>query len=841
MADSELSAPLRRTLLLKIISNKEPQPEDVDDIIELTSSKIVELLQAQSMTFFLVQGNKIHFKHVYYSPSLWGDDKARQQEFEEKEKKLKSVELPLGAGIVGKVIERGEPAFFSLSKENTRPMFNMSKDTGFDVTSMVTVPLIGSKCIGAIQLLNKEPDAIHKDFRRDDLKVLEEVAEYTAPLIQRLIDPKYEMPDEKLAMYIAKFTDSRLILDKNELEIDEKLFEVVGEEVIRKTGVVPTKQLTPTSVSAVMVNPYDYHNREEFERETEQHLEEVMVAPESLINSLLSDYFKTEAGPEMKASDDEEISGLVDVIGAEFEEGKAEVGGGGDLEDEDSAPIITLANRIVEDAYVLGASDIHVEPMENDLIVRYRIDGVCQEKLRLPKQVAGALSARYKIMSELDIAEKRLPQDGRIVFKKYTKKNIDIDLRVATGPMNFGEKIVMRILDKSKSALPITALGFSEYNLAKYRECIRQPYGMILHCGPTGSGKSMTLFSALREIATPEINIQTAEDPIEYTIPGINQMQMHKQIGLSFARALRAYLRMDPDVILVGEIRDQETAEIAVEAALTGHLLLSTLHTNDAPSTVARFTDMEIEPFMISASLLVVCAQRLMRRACKSCKEEYMPEGNELEILKRALPDWEPHPIFRASEGGCKACGGNGMKGRVGIHELMQNSDELVHAINEGKETADLKRIAMATGMYTLHQDSMLKVTEGVSTILESVATVPPDMTKADEEIAKQQQEKHNQDEERLKEQEALDIKPKKPEGEEGAEPPKKAAEDDESAAEYAKLAEAAAESTDDDIMGDIGGEDDMMIEEEAEEAPPTASKPADDDDDLAGFLPKKS
>jgi type II secretory ATPase GspE/PulE/Tfp pilus assembly ATPase PilB-like protein len=223
-------------------------------------------------------------------------------------------------------------------------------------------------------------------------------------------------------------------------------------------------------------------------------------------------------------------------------------------------------------------------------------------------------------MCNLDISERRLPQDGRIVFKKFTKKNIDIDLRVATGPMNHGEKVVMRILDKQKTTLPLPALGFSEENLAKYRECIRQPYGMILHCGPTGSGKSMTLYSALSEVNTPDVNIQTAEDPIEYTLPGLNQMQMNRQIGLTFARALRCYLRMDPDIILVGEIRDEETAGIAVEAALTGHLLVSTLHTNDAPSTVARIGEMGIEPFNISASLICVCAQRLLRRVCKGCK-----------------------------------------------------------------------------------------------------------------------------------------------------------------------------------------------------------------------------
>jgi type IV pilus assembly protein PilB len=312
------------------------------------------------------------------------------------------------------------------------------------------------------------------------------------------------------------------------------------------------------------------------------------------------------------------------------------------------------------------------------------------------------------------------------MFKKFTRKNIDIDLRVATGPMNFGEKVVMRILDKSKSALPIQKLGFSEENLERYRKCIVQPYGMILHCGPTGSGKSMTLFSALREIAKPDINIQTAEDPIEYTINGINQMQMKKEIGLTFARALRAYLRMDPDVILVGEIRDEETAEIAVEAALTGHLLLSTLHTNDAPSTIARFTDMGIEPFMISSSLLVVCAQRLMRRVNQKNKVAYTPEGNEAEILQNAI-GWTGE-IYKANE---NENTGPAYKGRVGIHELMTNSEALTKAINARAETATLKQVAMETGMKTLHQDSLLKVKEGISTMWEALSTVPPDLAQS--------------------------------------------------------------------------------------------------------------
>ena len=418
---------------------------------------------------------------------------------------------------------------------------------------------------------------------------------------------------------------------------------------------------------------------------------------------------------------------VVGAIGKEYGLAGAEDGDEESDVNEESAPIVQLANRIIEDAYYVGTSDIHVEPWEKEIIVRYRVDGVCQEKLRLPHKVGPALVARLKIMCNLDIAERRLPQDGRIVFKHFTKKGIDIDLRVSTAPLNHGEGVVMRILDKQKSTLPLTALGFSEENLARYREAIRQPYGMILHCGPTGSGKSMTLYSALGEINAPDIVIRTAEDPIEYTLAGINQMQMHRQIGLTFASALRAFLRQDPDIILVGEIRDKETANISVEAALTGHLLISTLHTNDAPSTIARLTDMGVEPFMISSSLLCVCAQRLMRRVCKQCKVPHTAEGREKEILESAI-GWSGQ-IFKANPKGCPKCGGSGYKGRVGIHELMVTNNELVDAVNKGLESAELKKIAMRGGMKTLHQDSMLKVKEGLTTMEEAIATVPPDMT----------------------------------------------------------------------------------------------------------------
>ncbi len=415
---------------------------------------------------------------------------------------------------------------------------------------------------------------------------------------------------------------------------------------------------------------------------------------------------------------------VVEALGADFEsEDNIDED---EFADEDSAPIIKLANRIVEEAYFAGGSDIHIEPFEKETRVRVRVDGVLNNRLTIPPAASGALLARLKVMAQLDIAEKRMPQDGRIIFKQFNKKGIDVDLRVSTAPLNHGEGIVMRILDKQKSTLPLPALGFSERNLGLYRDLIQRPYGMILHCGPTGSGKSMTLYSALNEINTADICIRTAEDPIEYTLPGLLQMQMQRKIGLTFASALRAFLRQDPDVILVGEIRDRETAGIAVEAALTGHLLFSTLHTNDAPTTVSRLTEMGIEPFMISASLICVCAQRLMRRVCKSCKKNYTQEGNEMEIIQRAL-SWSGK-VPRASEDGCPSCGNNGYKGRVGIHELMATSEELIKGINAGEEAAIIKKIAMRNGMMTLHQDSMLKVKEGLTTMEEAIACVPPDM-----------------------------------------------------------------------------------------------------------------
>ncbi len=491
-------------------------------------------------------------------------------------------------------------------------------------------------------------------------------------------------------------------------------FEKIDLEFCQKNTILPVGQVGDALLVA-FANPFETTVAAKIHEKTGLRVVRLLGRDQDIREKL-----KKDQGP-----DQVQFSDVVDQLGAEFTDEDVDIKDE-DLEHEDSAPIIQLSNRIIEDAYFAGASDIHIEPWEKEVVVRYRVDGLTQEKLRLPGKVTGALVARLKIMCNLDIAERRLPQDGRIVFRQYNKKNIDIDLRVSTAPLNHGEGVVMRILDKQKTTLPLPALGYTEENLTKYRDCIRQPYGMILHCGPTGSGKSMTLYSALNEINTPDVVIRTAEDPIEYTLPGINQMQMHRQIGLTFATALRAFLRQDPDIILVGEIRDKETANIAVEAALTGHLLLSTLHTNDAPSTVARLTDMGIEPFMISSSLVCVCAQRLMRRVCKSCRQPYTPEGREKDVMEKAI-GWSGN-IYRAAPKGCPKCNGTGYKGRVGIHELMITNEELIEGINKEAETAELKRMAMRGGMKTLHQDSIYKVKEGLTTLPESLSTVPQDM-----------------------------------------------------------------------------------------------------------------
>jgi len=383
----------------------------------------------------------------------------------------------------------------------------------------------------------------------------------------------------------------------------------------------------------------------------------------------------------------------------------------------DDNAVVRLVNQIIREAYLQEASDIHVEPREDHVLVRIRVDGALREYTKLPKSAANAIIARIKIMGRLNIAEKRVPQDGRVRFRD---RSIDVDLRLSTVPTVYGEKAVMRLLRKASEIPEIEQLGFAPDVLQRFKDVISKPYGIFLITGPTGSGKSFTTFSILKRISTPDKNTMTVEDPVEYEIPGINQVQVNPQAGLDFAKALRAFLRQDPDIIMVGEIRDTETAKIAVEAALTGHLVIATLHTNDAAGAITRLDEMGVELFNISASLIGVLAQRLVRKVCDHCKVEVEPDPEVLRRLDLKPEDLEGATLYRGA--GCERCGGTGYKGRYAIHELLVIDDEIRHAIVEGKSATEIKELARKKGMKTLREDGIQKALQGITTLEEVMA-----------------------------------------------------------------------------------------------------------------------
>ena len=386
----------------------------------------------------------------------------------------------------------------------------------------------------------------------------------------------------------------------------------------------------------------------------------------------------------------------------------------------EDAPVVRLVNVLLVDSLRRGASDIHIEPYEKDFRIRFRIDGILYDVMHPPMKMRDALLSRLKIMAKLDISEKRLPQDGRIKIKvKIDNRSRELDFRVSTLPTLFGEKIVLRLLDKDKLMLDMTKLGFEQKSLEIFQRNIAKPYGMVLVTGPTGSGKTNTLYSALQSLNTSETNIMTAEDPVEFNLPGINQVQMKEQIGLNFAAALRSFLRQDPNIVLVGEIRDFETAEIAIKAALTGHLVLSTLHTNDAPSTISRMVNMGIEPFLVATSVNIIQAQRLIRRVCSNCKEE---QKVPVEAFTEIGFSVEEAPTLKSYKGrGCDVCNGTGYKGRIGLYEVMEVTDELRELIIIGASAIELRKKAIELGMITLRGSGLHKLREGITTIEEVV------------------------------------------------------------------------------------------------------------------------
>ena len=497
----------------------------------------------------------------------------------------------------------------------------------------------------------------------------------------------------------------------SQLDVDPDVLKLVPPQIAKKYEVLPVKR-TGNTLTLAMADPTNVFALDDVAFMTNlqvlpvvgsqgairKALERSYSTQMSAISEVISE-LEGEVG-DVEVLDDNEASAKIDIFELK--------------ESADEAPIVRLVNMVLVDAIRRGASDIHLEPYEKVFRVRFRVDGVLHEIMTPPKRLEPALISRVKIMANLDIAERRLPQDGRIKLRYNAH---EIDFRVSTLPTIFGEKTVMRLLDQDALQLDLTKLGFDPWSLEHFQKAIHSPYGMILITGPTGSGKTTTLYSAIHTVNSPDINIMTAEDPVEYNLKGVNQVQIHDEIGRTFGAALRSFLRQDPDVILVGETRDLETAQIGVRAALTGHLVLTTLHTNDCPSTIARLLDMGIPPFLVSSSLLLILAQRLGRKVCKDCREPYEADEDSL-VPYGHLPQGLGSCTFYRGKG-CATCSFTGMKGRVAIYEVMPVTQEIRDLILRNAPTAEIREVAESQGMKTLRQSGLLKVIDGTTTVEE--------------------------------------------------------------------------------------------------------------------------
>jgi type IV pilus assembly protein PilB len=515
------------------------------------------------------------------------------------------------------------------------------------------------------------------------------------------------LKEEDLAAFLSRQYGVPSI-NLNEFEIDESVIKLISTEVVQKYQLIPVNRAGSTLIVA-MADPSNIFAIDDIKFMTGYNVE-IVVAAEASIKLAIDKYY------DQSASFDDVMGDLED-IDLEIIDDADDIDTR-DLEKaSEDAPVVKLVNLILTDAIKKKASDIHVEPYEKSFRVRYRIDGVLHEVMKPPLKLKNALTSRIKIMSEMDIAERRLPQDGRIKIKLPGGK--DMDYRVNCLPTLFGEKICLRLLDKSNLQLDMTKLGYEETSLKWFKEQIHKPFGMVLVTGPTGSGKTVSLYSALSELNKTTENISTAEDPVEFNFAGINQVQMHEEIGLNFASALRAFLRQDPDIIMIGEIRDFETAEIGVKAALTGHLVLSTLHTNDCPSTVNRLLNMGIEPFLVASAVNLITGQRLGRRICSECM---IPEDIPKDILRQAGVAEEQIDDFVCYKGeGCPACNDTGYKGRVGFYQVMPMFEELRELILAGANTAELKRESMRLGVKTMRQAALTKMAEKITSFEETL------------------------------------------------------------------------------------------------------------------------
>ena len=495
-------------------------------------------------------------------------------------------------------------------------------------------------------------------------------------------------------------------INLSHFEIDTAVIKLIPSEIAQKHQVIPINR-TGSVLTVAMADPSNIFAIDDMKFMTGFKVEPV-VASETSIKNAINKYYDSAGMVEdiMKDFDDRDVEALKD---GEDNVNVAELG-----QAAEDAPVVKLVNLILTDAIKKGASDIHIEPYEKTFRVRYRIDGVLYEVMQPPTRLKAAITSRIKIMAQLDIAERRLPQDGRIKIKMAGR---EMDFRVSSLPTLLGEKVVLRLLDKGSLQLDMTKLGFESHALTDFESGLLMPYGMVLVTGPTGSGKTTTLYSALNRLNTTETNIMTAEDPVEYNLPGINQVQMKAEIGLNFAAALRSFLRQDPDIIMVGEIRDYETAEIAIKAALTGHLVLSTLHTNDAPSAISRLLNMGVEPFLVAASTNVILAQRLARRICQSCREP-APVPSQVLLNVGFAPE-EASTIVPVRGKGCMACSDTGYKGRVALYEVMLIRENIKEAILQGASVSELRELGRKNSMRTLREAGLQKIREGMTSLEE--------------------------------------------------------------------------------------------------------------------------
>ena len=543
-------------------------------------------------------------------------------------------------------------------------------------------------------------------------------------LASTLVKLGYLSDEEITAVLSRHYGVSSVNLDL--FEVDPAALALVPQETAERYSVLPLSRVGST-LTLAMVDPTNVFAIDDIKFMTGLSVEPVVVS-EGALQIAVAKYYGT--------SREIELARVMEDLVAESTSSKNEYGEDFDAlevseaEDEidlenlekmaEDAPVVKLVNVILVDALRRGASDIHVEPFEKEFRVRFRIDGVLYNIMNPPMKMRDAITSRLKILARLDIAEKRLPQDGRIKLRvKLDNRSRELDFRVSSLPTIFGEKIVLRLLDKENLRLDLTQLGFEVESLDRFQRNIAKPFGMVLVTGPTGSGKTSTLYSALQSLNTPDTNIMSAEDPVEYNLVGVNQVQMKESIGLNFAAALRSFLRQDPNIILVGEIRDFETAEIAVKAALTGHLVLSTLHTNDAPSTISRLMNMGIEPFLVATSVNLIQAQRLVRRICKECKAEVRVPVEA--IIDVGFPPSEAKDVKAFKGAGCSACNGTGYKGRVGLYEVMEVSDDMRELILIGASGLELRKKAIEQGMLTLRLSGLEKIRQGLTTIDEVV------------------------------------------------------------------------------------------------------------------------